>query len=218
MNSPRLACAALLVAVAVAGCGPSAPDYKSIWTTTTSATPTSTEPPVSISTYFDDIGVTGAPVAPDKVTDLSIVVPSPRGWAPYVNANLAPGTRTIAKGDTYPTAMLLVFQLNGKFDPAEALKHANTDAEKSENFTRLNSSTEDFRGFPSSMIEGSYDLNGQRMQSYNRVVIATGTPIRPNLPGQQYLIQLTVTAFADKAQADGPDIEAIIKGFTVAAK
>jgi hypothetical protein len=208
----------MLVAVTVAGCGPSAPDYKSIWTTPTSATPTSTEASVSISQYFDGIGVTGATVAPDKLTDLSIVVPSPKGWAPYVNANLAPGTRTIAKGDTYPTAMLLVFQLEGKFDPAEALKHANTDAEKSENFQRLNASTENFRGFPSSMIEGSYDLNGQRMQSYNRVVIATGKPVRPNLPGQQYLIQLTVTAFADKAQADGPDIETIIKGFTVAPK
>lgn len=218
MSCSRLACAALVIAATVAGCGPSAPDYKSIWTTTTSVTPTSTEPPVSISTYLDDIGVTGAPVAPDKVTDLSIVVPSPTGWAPYFNANLAPGTRTIAKGDTYPTAMLLVFALNGKFDAKEALTHANADAEKSENFKRLNASTENFRGFPSSMIEGSYDLNGQRMQSYNRVVIATGKPIRPNLPGQQYLIQLTVTAFADQAQADGPDIEAIIKGFTVAPR
>ena len=26
------------------------------------------------------------------------------------------------------------------------------------------------------MIEGSYDLNGQRMHSYNRIVIATGAP------------------------------------------
>jgi hypothetical protein len=68
------------------------------------------------------------------------------------------------------------------------------------------------------MIEGNYDLNGQRMQSYNRMVIATGTPARPGLPGQRYLVQLTVTAFADKAQADGPDIEAIIVGFTVKAK
>lgn len=218
MRGARLTCAALLVAVSVAGCGPSAPDYKSIWTTPTSATPTSTEAPVSISQYFDGLGVTGATVAPDKLTDLSIVVPSPKGWGPYVNANLAPGTRTIAKGDTYPTAMLLVFQLEGKFDAAEALKHADTDALKSENFQRLNGSNDDFRGFPSSMIEGSYDLNGQRMQSYNRVVIATGKPARPNLPGQQYLIQLTVTAFADKAQADGSDIEQIIKGFTITPK
>lgn len=217
MIGPRVTCAALLVTVTVAGCGPSAPDYKSIWTTT-SATPTNTETPVSISKYFDGIGVTGATVAPDKLTDLTVTVPSPPGWAPYVDAKLAAGTRTIAKGDTYPTAMLLVFALDGKFDPAEALKHADADAMASKDFVRLNGSAADFRGFPSSMIEGTYDLNGQRMQSYNRIVIATGTPVRANLPGQKYLIQLTVTAFADKAQADGADIESIIKGFTVAAK
>ena len=56
------------------------------------------------------------------------------------------------------------------------------------------------------------------MQTYNRIVIATGTPPKPGAPGQRYLVQLTVTTFADQAQQEGPDIEAIIKGFTVAAK
>lgn len=218
-----MAGAALLVALAAvgsAGCGPSTPDYRSIWQTTTSAAPSSssTEKPISISTYFDTINVTGAPVAPDMLTDLTVSVPSPPGWQPYVNANLSPGTRTIAKGATYPTAMLLVFQLDGDFDPAEALKHADGDAKLSQEFTQLNASSDNFRGFPSAMIEGTYDLNGQRMQSYNRVVIATGTPARANLPGQKYLIQLTVTSFAEQARADGPDVEAIIKGFTVKAK
>jgi hypothetical protein len=147
-----------------------------------------------------------------------VSVPQPPGWKPYFNTNLSPGTRTIAKGDTYPTAMLLVFKLDGNFDVAEALKHANGDAELSENFKQLNASTVDFRGFPSSMIEGTYDLNGQRMQSYNRIVFAEGTPARGGLPGQRYLVQLTVTSFADKAKADGPDIETIIRGFTVARK
>ncbi|TPG35812.1 LpqN/LpqT family lipoprotein [Mycolicibacterium hodleri] len=220
MRRLRIAAAALATALAVGGCGPSAPDYKSIWTTTTSTSTTApdAEKPVSISTWFEQNNVTGAPVAPDKLTDLTVTVPEPPGWKPYFNVNLSPGTRTIAKGDTYPTAMLLVFQLDGNFDVAQALKHANGDAELSENFKQLNASDANFRGFPSSMIEGSYDLNGQRMQSYNRIVIAEGTPARANLPGQRYLVQLTVTAFADQAQADGPDIQAIIKGFTVAKK
>ncbi|KQY03407.1 hypothetical protein ASD37_26145 [Mycobacterium sp. Root135] len=212
--------AGAVIALLVAGCGPSTPDYKSIWTTTTSTTTTApdTDKPISLSTYFENIGITGAPVAPDKLTDLTVTVPEPPGWKPYFNVNLSPGTRTIAKGDTYPTAMLLVFQLDGNFDVAEALKHANGDAELSANFKQLNASTDNFRGFPSSMIEGTYDLNGQRMQSYNRIVFAEGTPARANLPGQRYLVQLTVTAFANEAQADGPDIEAVIKGFTVAKK
>jgi len=212
--------AGAVIALLVAGCGPSTPDYKSIWTTTTSTTTEApnTDKPISLSTYFENIGITGAPVAPDKLTDLTVTVPEPPGWKPYFNVNLSPGTRTIAKGDTYPTAMLLVFQLDGNFDVAEALKHANGDALLSANFKQLNASTDNFRGFPSSMIEGTYDLNGQRMQSYNRIVFAEGTPARANLPGQRYLVQLTVTAFANEAQADGPDIEAIIKGFTVAKK
>ena len=55
----------------------------------------------------------------------------------------------------------------------------------SENFKKLNASLDDFNGFPSSMIEGSYDLNGKRMHSYNRIVIATGRRRRRNaaLPG-----------------------------------
>lgn len=209
---------ALVVTVA-AGCGPATPDYQSIWSTSaTTTTPTSTEEPVPLSAYLDNIGVTGAPVAPDKLTDLTVSVPTPPGWAPYTNPNFAPGTRVIAKGATYPTAMLLVFQLDGDFDVKDVLKHADGDAELSENFKRLNGSADNYRGFPSSMVEGTYDLNGERMQSYNRVVIATGTPVRANLPGQKYLIQLTVTSFADQAAAQGPDIEAILRGFVVKAK
>jgi hypothetical protein len=210
---------ALVVVLATAGCGPSAPDYQSIWSTSaTTTTPTSTEPPVPLSTYLENIGVTGAPVAPDKLTDLTVSLPTPPGWGPYTNPNMAPGTRIIAKGATYPTAMLLVFQLAGDFDVKEALKHADGDAELSENFKRLNGSADNFRGFPSSMVEGTYDLNGRRMQSYNRVVVATGTPARAGLPGQKYLIQVTVTSYADQAAAQGPDIEAILKGFVVKAR
>lgn len=209
---------AAVVVTAAVGCGPPTPDYQSIWSTTPTTTTTKpTDVPLPLSQYLESINVTGAPVAPDKITDLTVSFPTPPGWAPYVNTNLSPGTRMIAKGDTYPTVMLLVFQLTGDFDVAEALKHANADAEMSDNFKQLNASTDNYRGFPSSMIEGSYDLNGQRMQSYNRVVIATGTPVRPGLPGQKYLVQFTITSFADQAAANGPDIEAILKGFVVKA-
>ena len=85
--------------------------------------------------------------------------------------------------------MLMVFKLTGDFDVKEAIKHGNADAELSENFKRLNASIDNFKGFPSSMIEGSYDLNGARMHSYNRIVIATGAPPA----NQRYLVQFTVT-------------------------
>ena len=50
------------------------------------------------------------------------------------------------------------------------------------------------------------------MHTYNRIVIATGAPPA----NQRYLIQFTVTGYADKAAEEAPDIEAIIKGFNVA--
>jgi Probable lipoprotein LpqN len=211
-----VAALALLAAVAVSGCGAETPDYQSVWRTsaTAAAAPTTTDTPVPIAAYLDSIGVTGEPVPADKLTDLTVRIPTPAGWQPYTNARFEPGTRVIANGETYPIAMLIVYRLSGDFDVAKALSHADADAELSENFKRLNASDANYHGFPSSMIEGSYDLNGQRMQSYNRVVIATGAPPAK----QRYLVQLTVTSFADEAQKYGKDVEQIISGFTVAAK
>jgi hypothetical protein len=205
------------VVVTAAGCGPDVPDYQSVWTTTTTPTTPSTSAsptPVPVSQFLEQAGVQGDPVAPDKLTDLVVTLPRPKGWTDYQNPNFAPGTRMIAKGDTYPTAMLLVFKLTGPFDVNEAVKHGWVDAEMSENFKRLNASNDNWHGYPSSMIEGSYDLNGSRMQSYNRIVFPTGSPPA----NQRYLVQLTLTTFADKAQEEGPDIEQIIKGFNVAPK
>jgi Probable lipoprotein LpqN len=209
----RHCAATAALALAVAGCGAEAPDYQSIWSTSaTTTTPTSIEPPVPIAAYLEQAGVSGDPVAADKLTDLTVTIPTPPGWKPYANPNLAPGTRVIAKGDTYPTAMLMVFKLTGNFNVDEAIKHGYADAELSQNFKRLNASTDNWKGFPSSMIEGSYDLNGRRMHSYNRIVIATGSPPA----NRRYLIQLTVTGYAEKAAEEAPDIESIIAGFNVA--
>ena len=95
-----------LVTIASTGCGAETPDYQSIWSTspTKTAAPT-TQQPVPISKFLEDAGVAGEPVAPDKLTDLTVTLPRPDGWQQYSNPNFAPGTRVIAKGDTYPTAM-----------------------------------------------------------------------------------------------------------------
>ena len=209
----RLGAAGAALALAVSGCGAEAPDYQSILTTTTTTTTSNdAEPPVPISAYLEQLGVDGELIAPDKLTDLTVTMPAPPGWQPYANPNLAPGTRAIAKGDTYPLAMLLVFRLTGNFDVNEAIKHGYADAEASENFKRLNASMDNWKGFPSSMIEGSYDLNGRRMHSYNRIVIPTGSPPA----NARYLVQFTVTGYAEKAVEDAPELESIIGGFNVA--
>lgn len=211
----RLITVGSVLAVLLTGCGAETPDYQSIWTTTSTTPTPADEAPVPLWQHLENSGVVGEPIAPEDIPDLTVTMPTPPGWHPYNNPNLAPRTRMIAKGDTYPTAMLLAFTLHGDFDVAQALKdHGYADAQLSENFKQFNASTDDWRGFPSAMIEGSYDLNGRRMQSYNRVVI----PTTVTAPPQRYLIQLTVTTFADEAEAQAADIEAIIAGFTVAKK
>lgn len=198
-----------------AGCGSKVPDYQSIWTTSRPpTTTTTTAAPVPLSQYLESIGVAGDQVAPDTLTDLTVSLPTPPGWEKVEKPNITPTTEAIAKHGTYPRAMLMVFKLRGDFDPADVVKHGNADAELAQNFKRLDESTADFHGFPSSMIQGSYDSNGTRLHGFNRIVIATGSPPA----NQRYLVQLTVTSLAEQAVAESADIEAIIAGFTVAAK
>jgi Probable lipoprotein LpqN len=207
------AAAILPLIVLPVGCGPKTPDYQSIWTTSVTAPPTPTQPPEPFSQYLKDKGVSGDPVAPDKLTDLRVSIPTPPGWQKADKPNIAPTTEVIAKGGSFPIAMLIVFKLDGDFDAADLVKHGNADATLADNFKLLNQSSADFHGFPSSMIEGSYDLNGKRLHTYNRIVIPTGSePDR-----QRYLVQLAVTSLAEQAAPDAADIQAIIHGFTVAA-
>jgi hypothetical protein len=214
VRAGRCAAAVALAVIAATGCGAETPDYHSVWSTSSTPPPppTTTGAPVPIAKFLEDAGVNGESVAPDKLTDLTVTMPRPKGWQQYSNPNFAPGTQVIAKGDTYPTAMLVVLRLNGDFDVNEAIKHGYADAELSQNFKRLNASTDNWHGFPSSMIEGSYDLNDRRMHSYNRIVVATGAPPA----NQRYLVQFTVTGYAEKAAEEAPDIEAVIGGFNVA--
>lgn len=213
----RFGAAAAGLLLVLTGCGSEPPDYQSIWATTPSTTALSTtsEAPVPFAQYLQAQGVKGVPVHPDELDDLTVTLPRPKGWTDYQNPNLAEHTVAIARGGDYPTAMVLVFRLHGGFDVEKAIQGANNDARLSPEFTELNESLEDFAGFPSAMIEGSYqgpDL--RRLHTYSRVVI----PVTPAPEFQRYLVQLTVTGLADQAFADSDDIEAIIGGFNVEVK
>ncbi|MCW2664233.1 MAG: hypothetical protein JWP83_5385 [Mycobacterium sp.] len=202
--------------VCAVACAPKAPDYQSILarsSTTTSAVKT-TEKPVPLSQYLENIGVNGQQVAPGSVPDLNVSIPTPPGWSPFSNPNIAKETEIISRGGKYPTARLVVFKLRGDFDPAQVIKHGNDDAQLFENFKQLDASTANYNGFPSSMIQGSYDLDGMRLHSWNRIVIPTGSPPA----NQRYLVQLTITSLANQAAAEASDIDGIIHGFVVAAK
>lgn len=210
------AAATVAVAFSSGGCAPKPTDYQSILSTTSTTTTTKpAEKPVPLSQYLQSIGVTGEPVAPGSLPDLTVSIPTPPGWSPFTSPNISPQTLIISQGGKFPTARLVVFKLNGEFDPAQVIKHGNDDAQLFPNFKQLDASGAPYNGFPSSMIQGSYDLEGgMRLHSWNRIVIATGTPPAH----QRYLVQLTITGFADQAAAQSTDINTIIHGFVVAAK
>jgi Probable lipoprotein LpqN len=211
----RLAAALAVLTVAATGCGSKSPDYQSIWSstpTTTSAAPAAN--PVPFSQYLESNGISGSPVDPDTLTELTVSIPTPPGWHRINRPNIPTTTKLIARADAFPNAMLIVFKLVGEFDAAEVAKHGNDDARLAQNFKQLESSNADFHGFPSSMVEGSYNLGDQRLHTINRIVIAKGH----GEDADRYLVQLTVTSLADQAVADAVDVEAILHGFTVAAK
>lgn len=199
----------------VAGCGAKTPDYQSIWTSPGATSTTTAESDVvPLSKYLEDNDVAAQAVAPESLPDLKVWIPTPKGWSQRKNAKLPATTLVIGKGDGYPSAVLTAVQLNGEFDAAEVIKHGLAEAEQLPNFHRLNSSTDDFQGFPSGMVQGSHDLNGKRMHSWLRMVVATGSAVL----NQRYLVQLTAISLADQAEADAPAVEEVMDGFVVAAK
>lgn len=215
----RLALAAVTGFVLVgtaAGCGAKTPDYQSIWNngSTTTTTSEQAQAPVTVGRYLEDQGVAAEAVDLKDLTDLTVTMPTPAGWTKKPSPMLPATTEVIGKGDKLPRAILNVVKLTGDFDGHEAMKHGVADAQLSKNFRLLDASNEDFDGFPSSMVQGTYDLDGQRLHSWFRMVIATGSA-----PAQQrYLVQLSVTAAADEAAQQAAAVEAITKGFAVAAK
>jgi hypothetical protein len=211
-----VAASAVLLAV---GCSTKPPDYQSIWSKSpTPTTPTTTTGrPVPISDYLEQQGVSGEPMTPQTLTDLTVSMPQPPGWSVVNDPNQQATYQVLRKTGvaTYPpTAMLMVFKLKGNFDTAEAMKHGYADAELSDGWRQLNASMDNFKGFPSAMIEGSYNVGDTRLHTYNRIVVPAGPPPA----NQRYLIQFSVTTAADAAAAEAGDVGKIISGFTVAAK
>lgn len=182
-------------------------------TVSTPAPAATSEKPVPLYEYLEGVGVTGEPMALKDLTEVTVTMPVPVGWAKVDDPELRDVEliRPTGSQDQYPNVMVMAFKLWGGFDVAEAIKRANADAQLSKGFTKLGESFDDFDGFPSAMIEGSYDgPDGRRIHTYNRVVI----PVTKTF--DRYLIQFTASTRADQAVAQSDAIEATIRDFAVA--
>ena len=198
---------ALSLLILVAACDTKPTDYRAIWSSTPTA-PTTTATAEPFSQYLQEKGVDGQPMTPPTLTELTVSMPHPSGWAVVTDPNQSSAYEVIRKTAVaafQPTAVLMVFKLSGgNFDVNEALKHA---------YDMPGAIQEPFNGMPSAKIEATYyEANDQKVHRYNRIVIATAKS------NQRYLIQFSVTTAADQAQEADPDVLTIIKGFTVAVR
>jgi len=174
---------ALSLLFLVAACESKPPDYRAIWSSSASSSaPTTSTSPVPFSQYLQSKGIDGEPMTPKTLTELSVSIPHPAGWAVVTDPNQPSAfeiLRKTAVAAYQSTAVLLVFRLNGgNFDVNDALKHA---------YEMPGAIEEQFNGMPSSRIEATYaDASGQKIHRYNRIVIATAKS------SQRYLVQFSV--------------------------
>lgn len=163
--------------------------------------------------YFHEHGVTLEPQVAQGFTALNIVVPMPQGWAQVPDPNVPDAFVVLADkggGDLYTAnAQLVVYKLVGDFDPREAITHGFIDSQMQSRWQSTDASLNDFAGFPSARIEGTYTSTGLSLNASRRHVIAqTGT--------DRYLLTLTVTTTVGQAVSASGATEAIVNGFKVA--
>ncbi|HET9876753.1 MAG TPA: LpqN/LpqT family lipoprotein [Mycobacterium sp.] len=162
--------------------------------------------------YLTDKGVRLEPQQPADFTALKMTLPMPPGWTRVPDPNVPDAFAVIAdrrSGALYtPNAQLVVYRLVGHFDPAEAITHGYVDCQKLFAWDTTNASLDDFGGFPSSVIEGTYRENDMTLNTSQRHVIAASG-------GNTYLVSLTVTTGARGSVGHAPATDAIVNGFRV---
>ena len=165
--------------------------------------------------YFTGKHVAMEPQRAQDFRALNITLPVPSGWAKVPDPNVPDAFHVIADrvgGDGLYTsnAQLVVYKLNGDFDPNEAITHGFTDSQALRAWQTTDAALGDFNGFPSAVIEGTYRDADVTLNTSRRHVIATTGPDR-------YLVSLTVTTSVTQAVPTAGATDAIVSGFRVAA-
>ncbi|MFF3566988.1 LpqN/LpqT family lipoprotein [Nocardia jiangxiensis] len=88
-------------------------------------------------------------------------------------------------------AVLMAWRLSLPVDPRAVMRCAYTDSRRLPDWVELGGDVEDYDGFPSAEISGTYTYAGLSLWMSTRYLIAS-------TPTGQYLLQLTVTTFADE--------------------
>ncbi|UVO11695.1 LpqN/LpqT family lipoprotein [Mycobacterium sp. SVM_VP21] len=162
--------------------------------------------------YFAAKKVQLQPQQPAGFNAFNITLPMPAGWSHVPDPNVPDAFAVIADrrgGSLYtPNAQVVVYRLDGQFDPKEAITHGFVDSQTLMAWQTTNASLNDFNGFPSSIIEGTYrDADMTLNTSRRHVIVPTDDTA--------YLVSLTVTTGAGRAIGAAPATDGIINGFRV---
>ncbi|SKF72563.1 LpqN/LpqT family lipoprotein [Mycobacteroides abscessus] len=213
MRSAALAAVAVAVAAfAMIGCGSQNPGQPA---GSASGTPESTAPPAkpaSMNEYLHSVGVTVTPVSPESPANVRVDVPLPRGWenlGALDPAYLIADKPSDADQGRTPSAVVYLIKLGGPLDARKVIsEHGFADAQNTQNFQKIASSLDDFQGYPSAAIEGTYENQGVRVHAWNRDVIVPDGPLH-------YLVQFTVTTTEAQSAALSQDVAALTGGLKI---
>ncbi|MFI6868365.1 LpqN/LpqT family lipoprotein [Nocardia sp. NPDC050406] len=173
-----------------------------------------TTPSASLPSLAENLAAAGTaviPVHPDSVGAPRVSIPVPNGWR-EVDRGVFPGAygvwalppeESLGWADN---AVLLVGRLSAPVDAAGLLRSAFVDSRRMPQWREVSTDTGDYQGFPSATITGYYTVETLTLWADNRyVVVGAG--------GDQYLVQLTVTA---RAGEEGSETALITAGLTIA--
>lgn len=177
--------------------------------------PPSAALPATSGTLRDYFAAKKVQLEPQQAAGFSafnITLPMPRGWTHVPDPNVPDAFAVIAdrrSGSLYtPNAQVVVYRLVGQFDPREAITHGFVDSQNEMAWQTTNASLNDFNGFPSAVIEGTYrDADMTLNTSRRHVIVPTSD--------SAYLVSLTVTTGAGRAIGNAPATDGIINGFRV---
>ncbi|WP_067901138.1 LpqN/LpqT family lipoprotein [Nocardia vaccinii] len=155
----------------------------------------------TISEFLAAVGATPVVVHPEYPGVPVVLLDIPGDWHEVVREVLpnAFGAWALPAGEGSSSeesgwvenAVLMVWRLSLPVDPRAVMRCAYTDSRRLPDWVELGGDVEDYDGFPSAEISGTYSYAGLSLWMSTRYLVAS-------TPTGQYLLQLTVTTFADE--------------------
>lgn len=162
--------------------------------------------------YFAANKVAMVPQQAAGFTALHITLPMPAGWTHVPDPNVPDAFAVIADRHSTalytPNAQMVVYRLDGQFDPQDAITHGFVDSRSLLAWQTTNSSLAPFNGFPSAIIEGTYRDGDLTLNTSRRHVIVP-------TDDAAYLVSLNVTTCTGRVVGSGPATDGIVSGFRV---